>query len=129
VARKLFGEPEPLAEWGRLRRAYASRILLVELGRLFDRSRLAGDIDDAEVEQLQQESRRMLRSVDVVALDERVLVRAAGPMPTAIGSLDAIHLATALELAASRERALVLATHDRQLARAARASGLEVAGI
>ncbi len=127
VLRKLFGEPDPLAEWSQVREAYASRILLVELGRVIDRSRLAGDIDDEQVEQLHREARRILRSVDVLALSERVLVRAAGPMPTVLGSLDAIHLATALEVAATRD-ALVLATHDGQLARAARASGLEVCG-
>jgi predicted nucleic acid-binding protein len=127
VLRKLFGESDPLAEWPQVREAYASRILLVELGRVIDRSRLAGDIDDEQVEQLHRETRRILRSVDVLALSERILVRAAGPMPTALGSLDAIHLATALEVAATRET-LILATHDAQLARAARASGLEVCG-
>ena len=128
VLRKLFGEPGALAEWPKVQEAYASRVLVVELGRIIDRARLAGDIDDGQVEQLQRESRRVLRSVEIIALSDRVLERAAGPMPTTLGSLDAIHLATALELAAKRAPGLVLATHDRQLARAARASGLEVVG-
>lgn len=128
VLRKLFGEPEVLAEWGRIREAYASRVLLVELGRVIDRVRLAGEIDDGQVEQLQRESRRLMRSVTVVGLPERLLDRAAGPMPTALGTLDAIHLATAMELAARRAPAIVVATHDRQLARAARSSGLDAVG-
>jgi predicted nucleic acid-binding protein len=127
VLRKLFGEPGALAEWSQVREAYASRVLLVEVGRVIDRCRLAGDIDDEEVEQLQREARRVLRSVEILALSERILVRAAGSMPTVLGSLDAIHLATAQELATTRA-ALVLATHDKQLARAARASGLDVCG-
>jgi predicted nucleic acid-binding protein len=128
VLRRLFGEPGALAEWPTIQLAFASRVLAVELGRVIDRTRLAGQIDDEQVEQLQRESRRVLRSVEIMALSERVLVRAAGPMPTALGALDAVHLATALELAARRAPGLVLATHDRQLARAARASGLEVIG-
>jgi len=128
VLRKLFGEPGALDEWPKIEEAYASRVLVVELGRVIDRSRLAGDIDDEQVEQLQRESRRVLRSVEILALSERVLDRAAGPMPTSLGTLDAIHLATALELAAKRAPGLVIATHDGQLARAARASGLEVVG-
>lgn len=127
VLRKLFGEPASLAEWPRIAEAYASRVIVVELGRVIGRARLAGDVDDQQVEQLHRESRRVLRSVEVLALSERVLDRAAGAMPTALGSLDAIHLATALELR-TRAPGLVLATHDRQLARAARASGLEVVG-
>jgi predicted nucleic acid-binding protein len=127
ILRKLFGEPRALAEWPKIREAFASRILLVELGRIVDRARLAGEIDDAQVEQVHSEARRLLRSVSLVALTDRILTRAGGPMPTVVGSLDGIHLATAQELAASRS-GLVLATHDKQLARAARASGLDVCG-
>lgn len=129
LLRKLFGEPASLAEWSRITDAYASRILLVELGRVIDRSRLAGDIDDRQVEHLHREARRLLRSVEVLSLSEPILARAAGPMPTVVGSLDAVHLATALELAATRRDPLVLATHDEQLGRAARASGLDVLGV
>ena len=128
VLRKLFAEPGSLREWEQVERAYASRVLLIELGRVFDRVRLAGEVDDGQVEQLRGDARRLLRTVDVVALSERILLRATGPMPTALGTLDAIHLATALELAPEHGGALVLTTHDRQLARAARASGLEVCG-
>jgi predicted nucleic acid-binding protein len=128
VARKLFGEPSPLAEWGRIQEAYASRLLGVELGRVVDRARLAGELDDDQVAHLHGEGRRILRSIEIVALTDRVLDRAAGPMPTTLGTLDALHLATALELAAGGVAGLVLATHDAQLARAARASGLEVIG-
>lgn len=129
LLRKIFGERASLVEWSQVTEAYASRVLLLELGRVIDRSRLAGDIDDRQVEQLHREARRLLRSVEVLALSERILARAGGPMPTVVGSLDAIHLATALELAAVRSGPLALATHDEQLGRAARASGLEVWGV
>jgi hypothetical protein len=53
-----------------------------------------------------------------------VLARAAQPFPTALGALDAIHLATGLLW---RERAgtdIVMATHDHALATEARACGV-----
>jgi hypothetical protein len=128
LLRLLFGEPEPLSEWSSIREAFASRLLPLELGRVFDRVRLAGEINDADVEHLHCESRRLLGSIDVVSLSENILQRASGPMPTTLGSLDAIHLATALELCRVRKAEIVLATHDTQLARAARASGLRVVG-
>jgi predicted nucleic acid-binding protein len=124
----MFGEAEPLAEWGDIERTFASRILAVELGRVVERARTSGRLDDAAVEQLHAEARRMLPSIDVVGLTEPILRRAAGPMPTTLGPLDAIHLATALEIAPALDGPLVVATHDRQLARAARASGFEVVG-
>jgi hypothetical protein len=49
-------------------------------------------------------------------------------MPTTLGTLDAIHLATALMWAEHAGFPLVMATHDQLLATAARASGLRVVG-
>lgn len=46
-----------------------------------------------------------------------------------IGTLDALHLATALVLAPLLDAPLHFATHDAQLARCARASGLSVVGV
>jgi predicted nucleic acid-binding protein len=58
-----------------------------------------------------------------------VLARASQPLPTPLGTLDAIHLATALHWRESREPDLVFATHDAALALAARSCGLRVSGI
>lgn len=129
LLRKLFGEPNPLAAWSQIQEAYASRILKVEIGRVIDRCRLAGSIGDEEVVQLHEEARRALASIEIIALTDRILERAAGALPTTAGSLDAIHLVTALEVAASLEAPLVLATHDVQLSQAARACGLRVCGV
>jgi predicted nucleic acid-binding protein len=56
-----------------------------------------------------------------------ILERAADPFPTALGTLDAIHLATALQLR-DEYPALAFATHDRELATAARSVGFTVEG-
>jgi hypothetical protein len=58
-----------------------------------------------------------------------VLSRAAQPFPTPLGTLDAVHLATALLWRETRGEDLVMATHDRDLALAARASGLRTIGV
>lgn len=128
VLRKLFGEPHPLAEWRQIDAAYGSRLLPIEIGRVIDRCRLAGQITDDDVASLHQESGRILASIEILALSDAILERAEGPMPTQLGSLDAIHLATALELARAHGVRPIVATHDLQLARAARAFGLEVRG-
>jgi uncharacterized protein len=128
LLRKLLGEPRSLAEWPQIRRAYASRLLPIEVARVIDRCRLDGQIDDAEVATLHLEARRVLRSVEIVALTEHILLAAGAAMPTVVGTLDALHLVTALELA-KQVAPLVLATHDVQLGRAAQSSGLPVIGL
>ena len=64
---------------------------------------------------------------DLVPVTTGVLERAAQPFPTLIGSLDAIHLASALAVADQYD-GLIFLTHDRGLALAARAMGFEVEG-
>jgi predicted nucleic acid-binding protein len=127
VLRKLFAEPNSL-EWSQIVQTCSCRFLLVEVGRVIDRYRLLGKIDDAQVADLHQEFQKILRSIDIASISERVLLRAAGPMPVALGTLDSIHLAAALEIAHEIGSPVMLATHDVQLGRAARASGLEVVG-
>ena len=50
-------------------------------------------------------------------------------MPTELGTLDAIHLATALLWKESTGSDLVMATHDTALGLAATAHGLIVVGV
>jgi hypothetical protein len=57
-----------------------------------------------------------------------VLDRAAQPMPTELGTLDAIHLATALLWKDMTREDLVMATHNGALALGAKAHGLTVIG-
>ena len=71
---------------------------------------------------------RLLRAVSLADLSAPILRRAADPFPTPLGTLDAIHLATALAWRDARHPALLVATHDAQLALAARACGFEVVG-
>jgi hypothetical protein len=69
-----------------------------------------------------------LEAVDLVLLQRPILARASEPFPTAIGTLAALHLSTALVWQDREQRALVMATHDGGLALAARSFGLEVLG-
>ena len=59
---------------------------------------------------------------------ERIFQRASETFPTVVGTLDAIHLATALAIR-EIENLDYLLTHDSQLGTAARSLGFEVLGI
>jgi hypothetical protein len=50
-------------------------------------------------------------------------------MPTELGTLDAIHLATAILWKDVTHADLIMATHDTALALGARAHGLRVVGV
>ena len=65
----------------------------------------------------------VLARVDLVAVTPDVLRRAGDLMPTTLRTLDAIHIATALEIGPIA----ALVTYDHRLAEAAGANGLEIA--
>lgn len=121
-------EPHPLREWSRLKAGVTSSLAEVECARTLDRLRLLGMLSDEELAERRETVSRILATTDVIALDRAVLGRAAQPFATPLGTLDAIHLASALLFRESEAPSLVLATHDQQLATAARASGLGVIG-
>ncbi len=69
---------------------------MTESLRTLDRLRLRANLADAEVASRRATILQLIASLEVVEIDAVVLDRAAQPMPTELGTLDAIHLATAL---------------------------------
>ena len=134
LLRIVLGEPNPLAEWDQIDAAACRATLLaVEVHRTLDRL-LASERADRR--RACRETRRDIAdscsALECVALDDQVLAsRVAAVRRTSLATLDAIHLATAILYRAIQppdERPLLFATHDSQLARAARAMNFEVIG-
>jgi hypothetical protein len=67
-------------------------------------------------------------SIGRIGMTRVVLRRASLPMATAVKTLDALHLASALLFQERRGMSLVFATHDAQQAIAARALGFGCIG-
>jgi predicted nucleic acid-binding protein len=106
----------------------SSEILAVESHRTIDRLRVLGKLTMDEAAAVSDAIRDWLESVDLVLLRPPILARASEPFPTAIGALDAIHLATALVWRDRKGQEITMATHDSGLAAAARAFGFDVLG-
>jgi uncharacterized protein len=128
LLRLVLGEREALSSWAAIDQAVSSELVRVECLRTIDRARLRLGLDDADVAYRRAALLEVIDRLALVPLMTPVLDRAAEPFPTSLGSLDAIHLATAL-LVRDEFEELVFATHDRELALGAQAMGFEVAGI
>jgi predicted nucleic acid-binding protein len=129
LLRVALGQPDRLAEWPQIERGVASALLATESLRTLDRLRLRARLADAEVAKRRAAILSLIASVELVEVDALVLDRAAQPMPTELGTLDAIHLATALLWNEMTGATLVMATHDGALALGAQAHGLQVVGV
>jgi len=91
----------------------ASRLLTVELRRVGRR------------EDSLKAANTILNGVQLIPLDESVLTAAETISPTNVGTLDAIHLATAVRLAKDGELNALM-TYDKRLADGAREHSIEV---
>ena len=124
-----MGQRNALKEWGEVERGIGSALLEVECLRTLDRLRLAESLRDEEIAVRREAAFRLIEAIEVIDITHPVLARAAQPLPTTLGTFDAIHLATALLWQEETGLDLILATHDSALATAAKASGFRVVGV
>ena len=113
LLRVVLGEPGRLRVWPRITTAIASELISLECLRTIDRARLRLGLDDDQVADRRAAILEALEGFTLVPLGPPVLGRAADPFPTVVGSLDAIHLTSAL-LARDEFEDLAVATHDRE---------------
>lgn len=128
ILRVVLGQPGRLAEWEGIERPVSSVLAEVECLRTMDRLLRASALSVDASAAAREAVYRVLEMVELVELSGAVLRRASQPMPAPLGTLDALHLATADLWRQQRGEELVIATHDRALALAARASGFRVIG-
>jgi predicted nucleic acid-binding protein len=129
LLRLVLGEPGALDEIRSCEALVSSELLAVESLRMIDRLRLQSSLSPEEAASRHAITTEWLEAVDLVLLQPPVLARASEPFPTPMGTLDALHLATALVWQDRMRQSLVMATHDRNLALAARLFGLEILGV
>jgi len=114
--RVILEEPDKTAikrDLAKFDQRVASRLLRIELRRV-------GRREDAL-----EAADRILDSVLLIPLDEDVLASAETISPTTVGTLDAIHLATAVRLTKAGELDALM-TYDKRLADGAREHGITV---
>ena len=128
VLRVFFSEPDPIRTWGKWDRAFSSNLWRVEAFRTVDRLRLSGTLTDSDVADLANNIRIVDETLWIHPLGEAILKRASDSFPTILGTLDALHLSTALAIRENEKIDLFL-THDLQLGTAARSLGFGVMGI
>lgn len=126
VVRRILDQPGAFQNWSEWQRVVTSELLRLEAYRVLDRMRIHGKLSVSEIADILASLRAYTVSFEQVPLQSKILDRAASPFPTALGTLDAIHLATALLWVEENEEALTFLTHDAELAIATRACGLDV---
>jgi predicted nucleic acid-binding protein len=129
LLRIVLREPGALDDLRSCDALVSSELIAVESQRTIDRLRLQGSLTTEEAAARVRAVNDWLEAIDLVLLRPPVLSRASEPMPMPLGTLDALHLATALIWRDRMGPLPTMATHDTGLGLAARAFGFDVRGI
>lgn len=129
LLRLALGQPNSLPEWRQIDRGVASTLIATESLRTLDRLRIRAGLADAEIAVRRAAILNLIQSLELIEIDSIVLERAAQPMPTELGTLDAIHLASAILWKDATGIGPVMATHHAALGIAAQAHGFTVLGV
>ncbi|MBI4468190.1 MAG: type II toxin-antitoxin system VapC family toxin [Acidobacteria bacterium] len=129
LLRKLLGEANPLEELFKASYFVSSELLRTECLRTMHRLRIAGVLNDEEMAGRCRILHEAFQYFEFVEVNREVLDRASEAFPTSLGTLDALHLASAILWKRTQQSELTMLTHDRSLGRAARSLGFAVFGV
>ena len=123
VLRVLLGQRGRLKEWKSVREGVASALVEVECLRTLDRLRLREALEYREFALRREAVFRLMQEIELVEPTRSVLTRASQPFPTELGTLDAIHLGSALSLGGDLG---AVCAYDARLAGAASSKAIQV---
>ena len=129
ILRILFDEPSPLMEWPKIKMGFSSRLIRLECLRTIDRLSIVYGWQPNQKAHYLEDLENLLSHIGILPVTHHVFKRAEQPFATPLGSLDSIHLASALLWKELHGDTFSFATHDAQLATAARAHALTAIGI
>ena len=129
LLRIVLREPDALDDLRSFDGLVSSELIAVESTRTIDRLRLKGSLTADEAAGRIRTVSDWLEAIDLVLVRPPVLSRASEPMPMPLGTLDAMHLATALIWRDRVGPLPLMVTHDTMLGAAARAFGFDVRGM
>ena len=128
LLRALLNQPGQLSNFKNLTRPIASKLLKPECLRSLDRLRVRGHLDELNFIKASEELYAALDSIEFIEIDHRILERVGSSFPLPLGTLDAIHLASALLWRETFDISIDFLTHDEELGKVARALGFQVFG-
>jgi len=115
------GELNRLKEW---RSACSSEIIVNEVYRTLFRLRLEGKLTDSDLIGKQNDALEFFNGIYVMQLSRRVIEKGREPFGTFVGTLDALHLASAFLWREHLRADVHILSLDNQLRNAAQWGGL-----
>ena len=110
--RWLLGSKQIIKGFLKWKECYSSELLWIEVNRVLNRLRLESEITDEEFGILYNDFSEFYKSIYVIEMSALVKEKASGIFPTVIGTLDALHLASAMLLQSEKKENWIRVTID-----------------
>jgi predicted nucleic acid-binding protein len=107
----------------------SSELLKLECQRALIRYRLNQEIKDEGFLELTEACNDLLSRISLLKINSEIMESASRNWGVVLGSLDSIHLASALHIQKNKKIPLKLLTHDKAFSTAAKISKIEVVGV
>ena len=127
ILRFLLLRDPSFTETAQFEKLGSSELLVIECNRVIQRYHFENLINDEQLGEVKQHLDEIVDGISLIELTKTIKNRAASFFPTVIGTLDAIHLSSALLWKEyDDDEGLVLFTFDNQMITCARALSLEL---
>ena len=128
LLRVALNQSAPLKEFRNIKLGVSSRLLRAECLRTLDRLFATERISDSDQSAATLFVLKALDHIEQISLDE-IIDSVGNPLGLKLGTLDAIHLFSALKWKEVRKKDLIFLTHDASLAAAVQRFGIHTLGV
>lgn len=128
LLRFLLDEEGSISEFRELQLGVSSVLLKIECLRTLERLRFENHFTEDEYLEARATFHAAFRKITFIKINSYVVDSACESWGVPLKSLDAIHLASALEWKQSQGKKLIFFTHDKRLGALAKSRGMDVLG-
>lgn len=129
LLRIALNQENKLEEFSDIKLGGSSRLLKAECLRTLDRLVAARRLSESDCIAASEYLFEAFEHLEIIPLSELILERVGEPLSVNLGTLDAIHLFSAISWRWHKKHSPVFLTHDVTLGKAAQMFGFKVAGI
>lgn len=129
ILRRFLGETGGLEMLDKLTWGVSSQVTRLECVRTLDRLHVRSRIDSKEFADLRRRCLELMTRLEIAQLTDALISLAESSFSVPLGSLDSIHLASAILWQKKNREPILFLTHDQELALAAASQGFNIKGV
>jgi len=127
VLRIIFNSDNAFRDYDCFEKIGSSELMVIECNRVIDRYRLENILSDAQIATAKEYLHNIIEGMYILDITHSIKARASDAFPTVVGTLDALHISTAViwrEESGINDFSIV--SHEKQMNVCAKALGFKI---